>query len=281
VAERTHAPAPARRQGTATRAPAPASARVGAAHSSVPLRTGAPPAAVAGGGHAFARISTHRPARDHRRLRIGPADDDFEREAERVAAKVARMAAAPSPPPGDATGAGDEEGEGRRPGGAPLAVQASRLSGGGAGQAVATPLVHEVLRSSGRPLDAAARDFAEPRFRHGFGHIHVHSDAQAARAAASVGARAFTVGRHLVFGQGEYAPASAEGRRLLAHELTHALQQEGAGEGVLQRTPCTDHRGGPFDVFIIGSPAPAEINASHPYQFMNAALYQGVTAQTV
>lgn len=282
MAERTRAVAPPpRRPAVPARAPAPASARVGAPPSAVPLRTGAPPAAAPGAGHAFARISPHRPARDVRRLRIGPADDALEREAEQVAGKVARLSTAPPPPPADGTGEGDGEGKGRRPGRSPLQVQASRASGGGAGAGVAPPLVHDVLRSGGRPLDAAARDFAEPRFGHSFGHIRVHSDAQAARAAASVGARAFTVGSHLVFGRGEYAPASAEGRRLLAHELTHALQQEGAGEGFLQRTPCTDHRGGPFNVFIIGAPAPAEINASHPYQFMNAALYQGVTAQTV
>ncbi|HSN05088.1 MAG TPA: DUF4157 domain-containing protein [Nitrospira sp.] len=78
---------------------------------------------------------------------------------------------------------------------------------------------------SGQPLDAATRAFFEPRFGRDFGAVRVHTDAQASEAARSVSARAFTVGRQLVFGKGEYSPASTEGKRLLAHELTHTAQQ--------------------------------------------------------
>ncbi|HEU0015940.1 MAG TPA: DUF4157 domain-containing protein [Longimicrobium sp.] len=87
--------------------------------------------------------------------------------------------------------------------------------------------MHDVLRSPGRPLDAAARADLEPRFGHSFADVRVHTDSRAAESAAAVGARAYTVGRDVVFGAGGYAPASGEGRRLLAHELAHVVQQRG------------------------------------------------------
>lgn len=89
----------------------------------------------------------------------------------------------------------------------------------------APPSVHEVLRSSGQPLDSATRAFFEPRFGHDFSRVRVHSGAEAAESAAQVNALAYTVGEHIVFKSGRYDPASMEGRRLLAHELTHVLQQ--------------------------------------------------------
>ena len=93
----------------------------------------------------------------------------------------------------------------------------------------APPLVHEVLRSSGQPLDKQTRDFMEPRFGYDFGHVRVHTDAKAAESAQAVNARAYTVGHHVVMRQGEYAPTTETGRRLLAHELVHVVQQ-GSGE---------------------------------------------------
>ena len=87
------------------------------------------------------------------------------------------------------------------------------------------PIVHEVLRSPGQPLDAATRSFFEPRFGHDFSRVRVHADGEAAGAASAVFARAYTVGSHIAFGSGEYAPATAKGKRLLAHELTHVVQQ--------------------------------------------------------
>ncbi len=86
-------------------------------------------------------------------------------------------------------------------------------------------IVHEVLRSSGRPLDAAARGFMEPRFGHNFSKVRVHTEALAAASAESVQAHAYTVGHDIVFGSGQYAPGTMPGNRLLAHELTHVLQQ--------------------------------------------------------
>ncbi len=89
----------------------------------------------------------------------------------------------------------------------------------------APPIVHEVLRAAGRPLEGAVREFMEPRFGHDFSRVRVHTDGGAANAAHAVQARAFTDGRNIVFGNGEYAPATSKGKRLLAHELTHVVQQ--------------------------------------------------------
>ncbi len=87
------------------------------------------------------------------------------------------------------------------------------------------PIVHDVLNLSGRPLDPAARAFMEPRFRHDFSHVRVHTDAQAAKSAQAVNALAYAVGPHMVFGAGQYAPDTSPGRKLIAHELAHVLQQ--------------------------------------------------------
>jgi hypothetical protein len=90
----------------------------------------------------------------------------------------------------------------------------------------APPIVHEVLRSPGQPLDAQTRAFMEPRFHHDFSHVRLHTDARAAESARAVGALAYTVDRDVVFGADLYRPATATGRSLLAHELTHVIQQK-------------------------------------------------------
>ena len=90
------------------------------------------------------------------------------------------------------------------------------------------PIVHEVLRSPGQPLDPATRDFFEPRFGHDFSQVRVHVDTKAAESARAVNAFAYTVGRNVVFGSGQYAPRRDAGQRLLAHELTHVAQQSNA-----------------------------------------------------
>ena len=89
-------------------------------------------------------------------------------------------------------------------------------------------IVHETLRSPGQPLDAATRAFMESRFAHDFSHVRVHTDAKAGESARAVGARAYTVGRDVVLGNGRPRTESREGRHLLAHELVHTLQQGGA-----------------------------------------------------
>lgn len=99
-------------------------------------------------------------------------------------------------------------------------------------------IVHEVLRTPGQPLEPATRASMEPHFGHDFGAVRVHTDARAAESARAVDALAYTVGRNVVFGAGQYAPTSSAGQRLLAHELTHVVQQSSLGAVQLQRQPA-------------------------------------------
>jgi hypothetical protein len=97
----------------------------------------------------------------------------------------------------------------------------------------APPAVEQVLRGGGgTPLHPQTRAFFEQRFGHAFGDVRIHTDTKAAASARSVNALAYTVGRNIVFGAGQYAPHSPAGRRLLAHELTHVVQQSGAAPRV-------------------------------------------------
>jgi hypothetical protein len=105
-------------------------------------------------------------------------------------------------------------------------------SAAGPAPAVAPPIVHDVLRSSGAPLDSAVRARMEPRLGHSFADVRVHTDARAAESARAVGAHAYAAGTHVVFGAGRYAPGSAEGQRLIAHELAHVVQQRGAPSSI-------------------------------------------------
>ena len=89
-------------------------------------------------------------------------------------------------------------------------------------------IVDEVLRSPGQPLDSATRAFMEPRFGHDFSKVRVHADARAVESARAVNALAYTVGQDVVFGESEHAPGTRRGQRLLAHELTHVVQQQGS-----------------------------------------------------
>ncbi len=92
----------------------------------------------------------------------------------------------------------------------------------------APEIVHETLSQPGAGLDTDTRGFMENRFGRDFSGVRIHADAQAARSAQAVQAHAYTVGRDIVFADGRYAPASHEGRHLLAHELAHVVQQDGA-----------------------------------------------------
>jgi hypothetical protein len=87
--------------------------------------------------------------------------------------------------------------------------------------------VRDVLRSPGQTLESSTRAFMEPRLGYDFSQVRVHTDSVAADSARAVNARAYTVGRDMVFGAGRYAPNTSEGQQLLAHELTHVVQQRG------------------------------------------------------
>lgn len=95
------------------------------------------------------------------------------------------------------------------------------------------------IAAGGVPLSPGQRHFFEPRFGQELGHVRLHTDAAAAESAGALDARAYTFGHDIVFGSGEYAPDTAAGRRLLAHELTHVLQQ-GGGERVSRTLRAPD-----------------------------------------
>ena len=92
--------------------------------------------------------------------------------------------------------------------------------------------VERVLRSEGRPLDTRARAFFEPRFGRSFEDVRVHTDRAAQESARSIQAHAYAAGEHLVFDAGQFAPDTDAGKRLLAHELTHVVQQEASPRAV-------------------------------------------------
>lgn len=98
---------------------------------------------------------------------------------------------------------------------------------------LSTPALADMAKrtsTGSQPLDSATRAAMEPRFGHSFADVRVHSDAQAAESAAALGARAYTVGSNIVFDDGQYAPETSQGQHLLAHELTHVVQQARAGQ---------------------------------------------------
>ncbi|MEE6179649.1 eCIS core domain-containing protein [Mycobacterium sp. 050134] len=100
-----------------------------------------------------------------------------------------------------------------------------KASDGGLEHSTAPPLVHSVLQSPGERLDAGTRRLMEPRFGVDFSTVRVHADPTAAESARQVHAHAYTQGEHIVFAKGRYAPTTAEGRKLIGHELTHVVQQ--------------------------------------------------------
>jgi hypothetical protein len=153
-----------------------------------------------------------------RKLTIGSADDQYEREADRVAEQVVGGSADSAHSVHQATST-------------PLQ---RKSDDGAAGGAAVPAVVNQALRAPGAPLGNEERAFFEPRLGHDFAKVRVHTDATAAESARAVKARAYTVGQDLVFAAGQYAPHSQEGKRLLAHELTHVTQQS----RVLRRAPA-------------------------------------------
>ncbi|HJR75341.1 MAG TPA: DUF4157 domain-containing protein [Nitrospiraceae bacterium] len=118
----------------------------------------------------------------------------------------------------------------------PPAVAQRAAASGAPGPMAAPPIVHDVLSSRGRPLDPATRAFFEPRLGHDFSRVRVHTGGIAEQSARRLNAHAYTVGHDIVFGPGQYAPQTAAGRRLLAHELVHVAQQgESCTRSLIQR----------------------------------------------
>lgn len=170
------------------------------------------------------RLHTHARAASpiiQRKIRVGPVDDPLEREADGIA--DAEMAGRPIGPitgaPPGATQRKCKECEEEEK----LQRKPSATSGPAAGEA--PPIVHEVLRSPGQPLDAASRAYFEPRFGRDLSRVRLHTHDRAAAAAAGIRARAYTLQNDIAFAAGEFSPETLEGRRLIAHELAHVAQQ--------------------------------------------------------
>jgi hypothetical protein len=186
------------------------------------------------------------------KLTIGASNDPLEREADLIADQVL---AAPAPAAVSGT---------------PPRIQ--RFSGRSNGQPAAAPSsVDHALASPGGPLEATLRQDMEQRFGQDFSRVRVHSGSAAERSARDVHANAYTVGQDIVFGAGQFTPGTNQGRRLIAHELTHVVQQGNRGlspvaaqqaslsagmgsSALLQRAP--DDKGGGTDA--PDSPYPEE-----------------------
>lgn len=164
---------------------------------------------------AFAQLPKTRQAIEPagRRLFVNSPGDIHEQEADRIAGQV--MAT---------------------PAGSPRLQRFSMPSGGRMDAAPAS--VEQVLAGPGSPLEPGLREDMEQRFGHDFSRVMVHSGGAAEQSARDVGASAYTAGNHMVFGKGSYAPSTSGGRRLIAHELTHVLQQRGMNAPRLMRQPA-------------------------------------------
>ncbi len=157
-------------------------------------------------------MQTKSPARIQAKLTMNTPGDVYEQEADRVADQV--LAA---PVHHSAVGA--------KP-----CIQ--RFSGSSNGEARAAHVsVDRALAGPGRPLEPALRQEMEQRFGYDFSRVRLHSGPAAGQSAREVNALAYTAGRNIVFAAGKFAPGTQEGRRLLAHELTHVVQQS-AAEGI-------------------------------------------------
>lgn len=178
--------------------------------------------------HDFSRIPLHSkaPVRLQTRLKVNTPGDIYEQEADRLSEQVMSIAE-PRLQRTCACGGGcptcrNEQAAHER-------LQTHRVEANDSRGLAAPTIVNEVLHSSGQPLDPSTRAFMESRFGHDFSHVRVHTDARAAESARALNALAYTVGRDIVFDPGPYRPASTEGRKLLAHELAHVLQQGTGG----------------------------------------------------
>jgi len=176
------------------------------------------------------------------KLAVGQPGDVYEQEADRVADEVMRM---PEP---QVQRRAEEEKEKELIQTKPLVkqitpvvqrqvgkeereekeiLQTKELSG--KAPEVTTDLESSIqsLKGGGQILPESVRAFFEPRFSYDFSQVRVHTDVRAAESARVVNAKAFTIGKDVVFGAGQYSPGTSSGKRLLAHELTHVVQQQG------------------------------------------------------
>jgi hypothetical protein len=191
-------------------------------------------------GLALTRADTAIPLQC--KLAIGAVNDPLEFEADAMAERVMNdssvqpRASASVPPKMQrkcSCGGSEEECDTCK---ANRASALQRKATNPVASSVAPPIVHDVLRSSGHPLDSATHSLMSPRFGVDFSRVRVHTDPQAAESASAVNALAYTVGHNVVFAANQYQPATRDGQRLLAHELAHVIQQDAAPFTAVQRT---------------------------------------------
>jgi len=162
-------------------------------------------------GHDFSRIPTYTHAARviQTKLAINKPGDEYEQDADRIADQVMATPAhnfVSNTPPRIQRFAGQ------------LTEQTE----------VAPASVDKALASPGQPLEPSLQQDMERRFGYDFSRVRVHSDAVAEQSARDVNANAYTVGNNIVFSVGQFAPGTHKGRRLIAHELTHVVQQRGS-----------------------------------------------------
>lgn len=177
----------------------------------------------------FTGIPTHGgpSIRVQPKLEVSATNDPAEHEADRVADEVMRM-------PDATVGVGNQMDREFRAFARPVGLQTKSVSSGDGGVIDAPPAVHDVLNSPGHALDPATRAFFEPRFGQDFSGVRVHRDTEASDVAQALGARAFAAGQHVVLADRYTGSGGNSGRRLLAHELAHVVQQQGAGAARVQ-----------------------------------------------
>ena len=197
------------------------------------------------------------------KLAVGNPDDPEEKEADEVADKVMRKQSGAAVAGACTCAAGGEmceecqKKELDQTGRAPMVQRRARNA---SAHSDAPSIVHQTLATSGRPLNSSTRTDMESRFGRDFGDVRVHADHSASESAA-IDALAYTMGSHIVFGQGQFAPGSEAGQRLLAHELAHVAQQDAAG-GTIRRQ---------LDPNAPPTQAPAPATAAPPAQASNPA----------
>ncbi|MCZ7406262.1 MAG: DUF4157 domain-containing protein [Candidatus Methanoperedens sp.] len=156
------------------------------------------------------------------KLRIGAPGDIYEQEADRVAEQVMRM---PDIQPQSVQRKCPKCEEELQKAQGEQIIQTKEASNKASELTSDQETNINTFRSGGQPLPQSVRAFFEPRFGHDFSQVQVHTDARAAESARALNALAYTVGSNIVFGAGQYSPGTSEGKKLLAHELTHAIQQ--------------------------------------------------------
>ncbi len=158
------------------------------------------------------------------KLTIGPVDDPYEKEADSMAEQVMRMPQKNGQkqtffkPAISTVQRKCKECEKEEK------LQMKAVNNTNAGT-IAPSAVHDVIKSGGAPLDAGTRDFMESRFDYDFSNVQIHNDSLAHQSSANINAKAYTYGNHIAFANGKFQPNTNDGKQLLAHELTHVIQQ--------------------------------------------------------